>query len=433
MTFGVSRDQGALEWAGTSLRAIFAQRRNVLSLRMWRMIFDIIRFNQFALDLLTREEPDEKRIRRNGCHIAQRQESIGQYLDREGYSDAFRDDYLLPMAAGAWSRSPDDYASDFPAVVLIRLMYVPIDPDFAHTHHLRWNHHLLTTIGARPQWMTLKYGAKSYIDAVMKGFPPNHLFLNTTVHSITNDDDGRVCLHIQGGKSEVFDHVILATQGDEALRIIEGEADREERDILGAFKTIQSTVILHDDLSLMPKRRIARSAWNYMTTSSPISSSLDRVCLTYNMNVLQHIPRSVYGDVLVTSNPLVQPPAERVQGRYRHSRPLYNAEAIVSQSLLPRIQNTRGISYCGAWTKYGFQEDGFSSGLKAAQDHLGARLPFELQDSTFSRGRRPVLGFSDHLLRICILFLQMLILILERCMGMLKPKSVNMRKTKKLQ
>ena len=115
-----------------------------------------------------------------------------------------------------------------------------------------------------------------------------------------------------------------------------------------------------------------------------------------------------------TLNPLHLPPQNLVQGRYNYSHPLYNSAAIRSQSLLPRIQNTRGISYCGAWTKYGFHEDGFSSGIKVAQDHLGAQLPFQFKDSTFSRGRKPVLGLSDLLLRLVILIVHFFILMIER-------------------
>jgi len=130
MTFGVSRDQGLFEWAGTSLSAVFAQRRNLFSPRVWRMIFDIIRFNQYALDLLKAEERSEEYVNGNSnddtngytVHYAEEQESIGQYLAREGYSDAFRDDYLIPMTAAVWSTSPDKATLEFPAVTLVRFM-----------------------------------------------------------------------------------------------------------------------------------------------------------------------------------------------------------------------------------------------------------------------------------------------------------------------
>ena len=171
-----------------------------------------------------------------------------------------------------------------------------------------------------------------------------------------------------------------------------------------------------DIVQLMPTRPLTWSSWNYITRSSSLSPT-STVCLTYDMNILQHIPRSEYGDVLVTLNPLWQPKAELTQGRWSYNHPLYNSQAIRSQNLLPYIQNTRNISYCGAWTKYGFHEDGFSSGLKVAVEHLGAKLPFDFVDSTFSRGRRPVLYWQDYLLRIVILTISILITLIQRLSG----------------
>ncbi len=274
----------------------------------------------------------------------------------------------------------------------------------------RWNHHLLSTVAARPDWLTIPEGSKSYIDAVMKGFPPNHLFLGTPVRSLTNDDDGRVRLHLDDGKSEVFDHVVLATHGDEAFSIIQDSATEQEQEIMSNFQTSKNTAVLHSDISLLPESRKAWSSWNYMTKSSPLTGkgNIDQVSLTYNMNILQHIPTEKFGDVLVTLNPLHEPDEGTVQGRYSYTHPLYTPAAVRAQDLLSTIQNTRGISYAGAWTKYGFHEDGFSSGLQVAQDHLGAKLPFEFVDSTFSRGRRPELGPADWLLRFWILTVQVI-------------------------
>ncbi|KAI5863436.1 amine oxidase [Durotheca rogersii] len=394
MTFGVSRDRGSFEWAGTSLDSIFCQRKNLFSPRMWRLIFDIIRFNQFALDLLKdgRESsgvPDESA------------ETISQYLDREGYSETFRNDYLIPMAAAVWSTSPDKCSLEFPAVTLARFM---------------WNHHLLSTVARRPEWLTLEGGAKSYIDKMMRGFPPNHMFLKTAVKHLTNDDDGRVRLHLEDGRTEVFDHVILATHGDQAYQIIAPSATEEEKAIMSSFKTSENTCVLHSDLAYMPRRRNSWSAWNYLAVSSPwTGKDIDKVSLTYNMNILQHIPRAAFGDVLVTLNPYQEPRPETVQGRYTYSHPLYTVEAMRAQRALPRIQNRRGVSYAGAWTGYGFHEDGFSSGLEVATAHLGAKLPFELVDSTYSRGRKPQLGIADWLVRAVILLLQMFVVdVLER-------------------
>ncbi|TDZ25224.1 Cytochrome c oxidase assembly protein COX11 [Colletotrichum orbiculare MAFF 240422] len=405
MTFGVTRDHGAFEWAGTSLEAVFAQRKNIFSPRMWRMIFDIMRFNQFALDLLMTDDENDAAAMNGGSRGARREETIGEYLDREGYSEGFRDDYLIPMTAAVWSTSPDKCTLDFPAVTLVRFM---------------WNHHLLSTVATRPQWLTLKKCGKSYIDAVMRGFPSNHLFLNTQVTQVTSEEDGRVRVHTHNGKSDVYDHVILATHGDQALKIIESSATPEEKEILSAFKTSENSVVLHSDLSHMPKSTKAWSSWNYLTLSSPSTGkqNIDQVSLTYNMNILQHIPRETFGDVLVTMNPLHQPNPDTIQGSFTYRHPLYTPAAVRAQKLLPRIQNKRGISYAGAWTKYGFHEDGFSSGLQIAQDHLYAKLPFQFVDSTYSRGRKPSLGIVDLLVRLIILVIQIFVIkVSERAAG----------------
>ncbi|KAL2140966.1 hypothetical protein VTI28DRAFT_3011 [Corynascus sepedonium] len=383
MSFSVSRDQGWFEWAGSSLSAIFCQRGNLLSPSMWRMLFDVVRFNNFAVDLLKADHPTE--------------ETIGEYLDRQGYSNAFRDNYLIPLTAATWSTSPDKCALDFPAVTLVRFL---------------WNHHLLSTFAARPSWLTINTGSKTYIDKVLKGFPSNHLRLNTTVTAVTNETDGRVRLHLEGGKSELFDHVILATHGDQAYSIIRSSATEEERSILQKFRTTENEAVLHSDPSLMPKSLAAWSSWNYLAISPwPRGEGYtDQVCVTYNMNTLQHIPREAFGDVLVTLNPVHEPNPKTVQGRYSYRHPLYTPGAIRAQQQLSKIQNTRGISYAGAWTGYGFHEDGFSSGLRVAVEHLGASIPFEFRDSTCGRGEKPSLTFVDYILRLVIALMQMFVI-----------------------
>ncbi|KAI9874143.1 MAG: hypothetical protein M1830_010139 [Pleopsidium flavum] len=240
MTFGVSRDMGLFEWSGTSLSAVFAQKSNLLRPSMWQMIFDIIRFNQFALDLLAESdesEEDPSGVNETGArhHKPRRQESIGEYLDREGYSDSFRNDYLVPMTAAVWSTSADKCSLEFPAVTLVRFM---------------WNHHLLTTISAKPQWLTIKGGSQQYIDAVMQDFPRSKVHIHTPVESLQSTENGKVDLTTSDGQTTSYDHVILATHGNQALDIIRNNANDEERDILDGFKTSKNTAVLHSDLSV---------------------------------------------------------------------------------------------------------------------------------------------------------------------------------------
>ncbi|ROW16993.1 hypothetical protein VPNG_01214 [Cytospora leucostoma] len=413
MSFGMSRDRGAFEWAEMSLDSIFCQRRRLFSPGMWRMIFDIIRFNHFALELLIEEDSESHKAapangNGNGVHrwlLSTSKQTIGEYLEKEGYSNAFRDDYLIPMIAAVWSMSPDKDILELPAATVVRFLL---------------NHDLLSSFATRPAWLTIREGSRMYIDFVTKGFPPNHLFLRTPVKSIVNDRDGKVRLHLQGGESAVYDHVILATPGDAAYQVIKSTATVEEQAIMSKFHTCKTTAVLHSDISHMPASRRAWSGCSSLSLSSPSpgNSCIEHVSVTYNMNVLQHIPRQPFGDVLITLDPLHDPDPKAVQGRYEYKRPLYNAESICARDMLPSIQNRRGISFAGAWTKYGHgnHEDGFSSGLSVAREHLGARLPFDYVDpTTYSHGRAPALELSDHLARLIILIVQVfLILPLER-------------------
>ena len=204
------------------------------------MIFDIIRFNQFALDLLSgsdesEEDPSGARGTTAKFHKPRHQESIGDYLDREGYSEAFRDDYLIPMTAAVWSTSPDKCSLDFPAVTLVRFM---------------WNHHLLTAISARPQWMTIKEGSQRYIDAILNDFPLERLHVGTAIESLTFGENDQIGLHRKDGSVDVYDHVILATHGDQAMQIISDVATPEEEMVMSEFKTSTNTAVLHSDLSV---------------------------------------------------------------------------------------------------------------------------------------------------------------------------------------
>ncbi|KAI9036614.1 amine oxidase [Aspergillus affinis] len=370
MTFSVSRDWGRFEWAGNSLASVFAQRSNLFSWQMWRMLFDILRFNLFALDLLR----DEQTSPIDNL-------SVGQYLDDEGYSPHFRDNYLIPMTAAIWSTSPDKCFSDFPVITLVLFM---------------WNHHLIDTFSVRPPWLTLKNKARSYIDAVLADIPSDRVHLNTPIRSVTNDLSGQVLLTTEQGVKKKYDHAIVATHAPEALSLISHSATNKEREILSEFETSQNTAVLHSDTAFMPQNRKTWSAWNYQTTKDSTQPSL-----TYNSNILQGIPTSKYGDVLVTLNPLRSPAPATVQGTYSYAHPLLTAGAMKAQSLLSGIQGTRGISYAGGWTKFGFHEDAFTSGSKVAVEQLGAKLPFKLVDSELSRGKVPELTRSMVLLRLC--------------------------------
>ncbi|KAI9741160.1 MAG: hypothetical protein M1834_002873 [Cirrosporium novae-zelandiae] len=364
MTFSVTRGGGQFEWAGTSINSIFAQRSNLLKLSFWRMIFDIIRFNHFAADLLISNDngeyvnlPSNVSSLKGSSLTDGGGESIDDYLTRENYSAAFRDDYLIPMTAAIWSTPPSDCALSFPILTLVQFMY---------------NHHLLNTITPRPEWLSITGGSCKYIEAITASFPKSQLcvHMNTKVSSLQPITGGLVNLWTDGDPSpKKFDHVVLAVHGPQAADIMKEYGTDEEKKILGYFKTSKNVAVLHSDESLLPRRRLAHAAWN--STSYPASSAGSAVSVTFHMNILQSLPCP---PILVTLNP-PHPPRQRLTyGEYSYAHPLYTAASIRAQRLLPKIQGTRGVAYAGAWTGYGFHEDGWTSGLEAAKA-LGGSAP----------------------------------------------------------
>ncbi|RPD62510.1 FAD/NAD(P)-binding domain-containing protein [Lentinus tigrinus ALCF2SS1-7] len=375
MTFAVSRDMGAFEWAGNNLMTVFCQPSRLLDLEMWRLIYDVVRFNASAQRLIVELESNK---------ATDEELSIGTYLKQHRYSDSFRDNYLIPMTAAIWSTPPDKCALDFPARTLIQFMH---------------NHHLLQITG-KPKWLTLRGGSRTYVQKILSRLPSSRLHLSTPIQSVKStrfsENAHIVELTTASGETMEFDHVILACHTDTTVDILNagGGMTSEEARILEAFKWNRNEAVLHCDERLMPKSRLAWSCWNYLTKSVTDAAgkylpNVNQVSLTYWMNDLQHLSMKDHGPVLVTLNPPFDPKPSLEFGRYKYDHPILSEEAIRAQDELPSIQRTRGISYSGAWTKYGFHEDGFTSGLRAAAALLQpqspssspsntAKLPFEI-------------------------------------------------------
>ncbi|KAF7309884.1 Amino-oxidase domain-containing protein [Mycena indigotica] len=367
MTFSVTRDAGAFEWAGNNLFTVFCQPYRLLDPSMWRLVYDVLRFNAYARNILSQEEELLKEM------------SIGEYLDRQGYSDAFKDNYLIPMTACIWSTPPDKCALDFPARTLVQFLS---------------NHHLLQITG-KPSWLTIEGGSREYVNKIISNLPQDQLHLATPVASVsTEEGTGGIRLTTSNGETQTtYDHVIFACHSDTTLAILragQGMTVDEER-ILKMFQWNRNEAVLHSDVALMPRSRLAWTCWNYLTrtvldTQGKRKANSDEVSLTCNksmihgMNDLQHLPLKKHGPVLVTLNPPFEPREDLVAGRWKYDHPVLDANAIRAQKLVRTIQRTRGISYAGAWLKYGFHEDAFASGLDAAR-HLissGRPLPFDI-------------------------------------------------------
>lgn len=269
------------------------------------------------------------------------------------------------MTAAIWSTPPDDAALEFPTATLVRFMH---------------NHHLLTVLD-RPQWLTIKGGSKQYVDSILARLGPHQFHRAAPVVAVDSVPGAPLVVHTADGTAHgAFDHVVLACHADQSLAILragEGGATAKEEALLGAFRFAPNVAVLHADLALMPVRRPAYAAWNYLARTGP-DGKVNEVALTYWMNLLQSIPEAAHGPVLVTLNPPFAPDPAKTVATYEYEHPQFTTASVAAQAYLPGIQHRpeRRLSFAGAWTKYGFHEDGWRSGLLAAAPFCA--LPYDV-------------------------------------------------------
>ena len=337
MSFSVQvpgvRGGGPLEWSGTSLSTVFAQRGNLARPRFWGMLADLLRFNRLCTRLA--ERPMDSAL----------MQPLGDFLQAHRFGDAFRDWYLLPMLGCIWS-CPTDQMLRFPVATMIR---------FCHNHGL-------IQITDRPQWWTVAGGSRRYVDKIVSGIADKRL--NTPVRRIERDASG-VRVHTDG-HVEHFDHVVLATHPDQALALL-AQPSPKERALLGAIRYQDNEAVLHTDTQVLPRARSAWAAWNYERAADPGQESA-RVCLHYLINRLQPLPFTQ--PVIVSLNPVRPIAQEQVLGRYTYAHPVFDGAAIRAQALLPQLQGRQHTWFCGAWMGYGFHEDGLKAGQEAARSLL---------------------------------------------------------------
>ncbi|GLK69589.1 NAD(P)/FAD-dependent oxidoreductase [Hansschlegelia plantiphila] len=338
MSFGLSLDGGALEWSGKTLGTLFAQRRNLVALSYLWMLREVLRFNR-----LCREDLAAGVL--SGL-------SLGAWLDRHRLSRRFRDDYLIPMAAAIWS-TPSIHVLDFPAESFIA---------FFDNHRLIDAH--------RPLWRTVDGGSRAYVERLTRRFRDG-IRLGSEVSRIERDDRGVTIVDARGERDR-FDQVVVACHSDDALRLLAKPSDAE-REILSAIRYRPNDVVLHRDERLMPKRRAVWSAWNYLGTRNSAAAGRRDVAVTYWMNELQGIDRRT--PLFITLNPPIEPEPSKIFRRFSYSHPQYDAAALAAQRRLPSVQGLGRTWFCGAWTGYGFHEDGLTSGLDVAE-RLGCSIPW---------------------------------------------------------
>ena len=323
MSFSVQSEAGDLEYCGSSINAMFAQRSNIFRWSFHRMVRDILRF--YDTDLSRVGSVDDS-------------ETLGTYVNRHAYSAEFVDHYLVPMAAAIWSAEPGSVL-EMPVNFLLRFFK---------------NHGLLQILD-RPKWRVIKGGSAQYVRKLVAAHQ-DKIRLSSQVQSIRRLHNG-VEVESAAGGAETFDYIFIACHSDQALHLLR-DATPVEREVLAAMRYQSNEAVLHTDVSLMPKRRLAWSAWNYHIPQE----STGHVAVTYNMNILQGLNSN--SQYLVTLNNSQRIDPNKILYRVHYDHPIYSSESVASQKRQNELN--RGRTYfCGAYWGNGFHEDGVASALNA--------------------------------------------------------------------
>ena len=338
MSFSVQDEFSGLEYKGSTINTLFAQRSNFFRPGFYRMIRDILRFNREAPQLLEANAPDI---------------SLDDYLDVGRYSREFIEQFIIPMGAAIWSAQPG-MMGRMPARFFVR---------FFHNHGM-------LSVNQRPVWRVISGGSSQYVQKLVAGHR-ERIRLNTPVESVRRRP-GHVEIKARGLEVERFDHVFFACHSDQALKVL-ADPTNLEREVLGAIQYQVNEAVLHTDSSLMPRRRLAWAAWNYHR----LKKQQDLLALTYNMNILQGIKAADQFCVTLNNTAAIDP--ERIIHTQQYSHPVFSPKAVEAQQKQEQINSSGRSWFCGAYWRYGFHEDGVVSALDALS-HFNERLNYEKRD-----------------------------------------------------
>ncbi|MBP7943219.1 MAG: NAD(P)-binding protein, partial [Polynucleobacter sp.] len=353
MSFSVSIDAGEktgrskkIEWAGNDLNSFFGQRSNLFSLSFWRMAYDILRFNRLATRLA--EEQITAKL-----EFSEPDERIKDFLDRNRFSTSFRENYFLPMIGAIWSCSVEQML-EFPIQTMVR---------FCHNHGL-------LQIQNRPQWLTVKGGSREYVKLLVAALEKYRVqFVRESVSRVnaSQSENSQVEVVTSTG-SHWFDEVVMACHSDQTLELVHG-IDQDARNILASVPYQKNRAILHTDINFLPATERCWAAWNYTAKSGTTPTAQQHVSVNYLINRLQPLPKAFKNkQIIVSLNPLTDPNPKLVHEEIHYSHPVFDMRAVQAQKELPLIQGNSSIWYCGAWTGFGFHEDGLRSGELVAMD-----------------------------------------------------------------
>jgi len=337
MSFSVKNLSQNLEYNGNTLNSLFAQRRNILRPKFWRIVRDILKFNKVC-----KQGAAEK--------TDYGLQTLHEFLEQHQFSDAFTYNYILPMCAAIWSTSLEDIKA-FPFTFFLRF----------------FNNHGLLNITDRPQWRSIIGGSREYIKPLTAGFAKN-IKLNSPVKSVVSKNNQKlICL--QDDSEHLFDEVIFACHSDQALAIL-SEPSLIQTEILGDMPYSKNEVLLHTDVSVLPVRKLAWASWNYLIKGYEGESQAPAI-LTYNMNILQNIQSDTTFCVTLNNSEDIDP--SKVLGSYRYAHPQFSNKTVIAQSRWAEISGKQGLHFCGAYWFNGFHEDGVRSALDVCES-FGEKL-----------------------------------------------------------
>lgn len=343
MSFAASLEDGGFEYAGTDLNGLFGQRSNLVKPRFWRMMKDLLRFYKEAPIFL--KTPGEDDL------------SLGAYLSREGYSEGFLKDHLLPIGAAIWSTTATEMR-EYPAKAFIRF----------------FESHGLLLVRNRPQWRTVDGGSREYVKRLTRDFTYKIRF--SGVKSVLRHTDFVQITDVTGDIA-TYDHVVIATHADEAIAML-ADPLSQEKQLLGSWRYTENKAVLHSDPVFMPKRKRVWSSWNFMEIEKSKSGS--SLCVTYWMNRLQSIDPE--NPLFLTLNPNAEPAPEKILEEFTYSHPYFDAAALATQNQLWDLQGKNRTWYCGSYFGYGFHEDALQSGLAVAEQLGGEKRPWRVENES---------------------------------------------------
>ncbi|UTW04339.1 FAD-dependent oxidoreductase [Amphritea atlantica] len=342
MSFAVSVDSGRLEYSGSGLGGLFAQKRNLLNPAFWLMIKDLMKFYRNADSMMTDASLADV--------------SLGELLNRLGYGDRFIYDHLLPMGAAIWS-TPVQQMLEYPALSFLRFCQ---------------NHGLLQ-VNDRPQWHTIPGGSIGYVSKIAAALE-GKVRINSRIHKVIRRPDGIIIEDLHGVR-EHYDEVVLACHADQALALLQDPTEQEKQ-LLSSFPYQRNRALLHLDQSLLPRNKKVWSSWNYMASGSARDER--QVSVSYWMNRLQ--PLATEQPVIVSLNPLKEPAADKLIRSFFYDHPAFGQDSLINQQKLWSLQGQQNTWFCGAWFGYGFHEDGLQSGLAVAEQLGGIPRPWHLDN-----------------------------------------------------